>query len=178
MSGVVLLLGPSGAGKSMQARILAAERNWVHVSSGDLLRQSSDTDLQAILASGQLAPSQAVQQLVQDAVEEVPLDRTIVIDGFPRLTNEAEWFDALLKQLNRPLLHVFNLEIDSAESQHRVVSRKRADDSSHALEQKWNEYRQSTQPVLDRYSRAGYLIKIDGGGSFEEVAARIAQVLD
>jgi len=174
---VIVMLGPTGAGKTVQAQILAKRNGWVHISTGDLLRHSPDPDLQSILRSGQLAPSSAVQRALDEALEKVPEDTVVVIDGFPRLVREARWLDRLLLKLGRDLAQVLVLEVDPAESERRLTMRSRTDDPPTAQRQKWDEYRQNTLPVADLYRRRGQSVFIDGSGSLEEVAARVTAAL-
>jgi adenylate kinase len=174
---LIVLLGPTGAGKTVQAKILASTGRWVHISTGDLLRRSPDPELQTIIDSGQLAPSSAVEQLLEEALEEIPSGQRIILDGFPRMLDEAEWLDGLLQKLQRPLTKVLLLEVDAEESRRRLEARGRADDAPDALARKWDEYRRDTLPVLDRYRQRGLLTSIDGMGNVEEVAGRVQQAL-
>jgi len=73
---IVVLLGPPGGGKGTQAKKLVAEFGWLHVSTGDVLRQEvrDGTELgkraKAIMESGELVPDDLVGQIIRKRLEK------------------------------------------------------------------------------------------------------------
>ena len=51
---MILLFGPTGAGKSMQGQMLAVRQGWKWLSTGEMLRQSTDPAVIATLKAGEL----------------------------------------------------------------------------------------------------------------------------
>ena len=51
---MILLFGPTGAGKSMQGQMLAVRQGWKWLSTGEMLRQSTDPEVIETLKSGEL----------------------------------------------------------------------------------------------------------------------------
>jgi adenylate kinase len=174
MGEVVILIGPTGAGKTAQGERLSAAYGWTHLSSGELLRH--DPKLAAQLASGALTASYDVERVVEAAVRGVSKDETIILDGFPRLLDEAEWLTSRLSEWGRPLRFVILLVITAQVSEVRLKLRGREDDSPEAQSMKWHEYADETRPVLTYYEKVGLLVRIDGIGSEEEVYSRIKKV--
>jgi adenylate kinase len=104
---VLILLGPPGVGKGTQAVRLAEELKAVHVSTGDLLRAArrDGTELgkraQKYMDAGELVPDHLILDLVRDHLAAVPASTTVLFDGFPRTTAQAEGLDQVLEQSGR-----------------------------------------------------------------------------
>jgi adenylate kinase len=104
---VLILLGPPGVGKGTQAVRLAEELQAVHVSTGDLLRAArrDGTELgkraQKYMDAGELVPDHLILDLVRDHLAPVPTGTTVLFDGFPRTTAQAEGLDQVLDQSGR-----------------------------------------------------------------------------
>ena len=70
MSNLVIFLGPPGAGKGTQAAKIAKEKNFAHISTGDMLRKhvSSGTELgntaKTLLDEGKLVPDSLVIEML------------------------------------------------------------------------------------------------------------------
>ena len=167
MAKLIVLMGPTGAGKSVQGDQLAANLSGVHLSSGNLLRQ--DPKIAALIADGSLAPAEEVERIVGEAVDAVPAEQPIILDGFPRTMSNVRWLDEELPAHKRDLTAVVLIELDLATSMKRLGLRDRADDAPAAVQAKWDEYVSKTQPVIEHYEQLGLLRRIDGRGSIEEV---------
>lgn len=174
MGQLVILAGPTGAGKSSQAQLLV-QRGWHHISSGELLR--ADPAMTSVLASGQLAPSSEVEDLVDNALASVPESTPIVLDGFPRTIDEAVWLDEHLSSWGRILVAVVVVDVDDAVVNQRLAARGRSDDSPQAVSEKLAEYREHAEPMFAHYAAAGQLVRLDGSGSIQNVFNELTKVL-
>jgi len=100
----IILLGPPGAGKGTQAKQLAEAAGFLHLSTGDLLREAvargTPLGLQAqpIMAAGGLVPDDLVIGLLREALDAAGARGRagVVFDGFPRTPPQAEALDQLL----------------------------------------------------------------------------------
>lgn len=162
MAGVVIFLGPTGAGKSSQAKKLAERKGWGYLNSGDLLRGTGDRHLLEHLNAGNLAPSEIIEKLLQDALEREPADRTLVLDGFPRLKDEMGWLIGYLPTVGREVLRVIEVSVPPEVSFERLTYRDRSDDDRKAIENKLEWYREETGPVLADFKARNLLHVIDG----------------
>jgi adenylate kinase len=167
MAKLIVLMGPTGAGKSVQGDLLAKQLGGVHLSSGNLLRQ--DPRAAALIADGRLAPAAEVERIVGEAIDAIPADQPIILDGFPRTMSNVTWLDEQLPGHRRELTALVLIELDLATSMQRLGLRGRADDADHAVQEKWDEYATKTQPVIEHYEQLGLLKRIDGRGSIEQV---------
>lgn len=124
-----MLLGPPGSGKGTQAGRIAAQRGWLHLSTGDLFRAhlKDRTPLGQLARSyidrGELVPDTVTVDMVRQRIREVPAARRVIFDGFPRTVPQAEALDTLLGELGRDLAGVVLLEVPRAELVDRIAGR-------------------------------------------------------
>jgi adenylate kinase len=142
-----------------------------------MLRDSRDPAIVSVLARGELARTADFLRVVGAALEAVPLDTPLVLDGVGRMLPEAEWLMATLERLGRALRGVIYLDVSEAEAGERARQRGRADDDPAAQPLRWQRFREETLPVLDFYRQRGLLTEVDGSGTVDDVAARVAEVL-
>jgi adenylate kinase len=104
---VVILLGPPGVGKGTQAVRLTEAADFVHVSTGDLLRAArrEGTELgrkaQGFMDRGELVPDDLILDLVRERLEAIEADTGILFDGFPRTTPQADGLEEVLDDVDR-----------------------------------------------------------------------------
>jgi adenylate kinase len=107
MSMVVILLGPPGVGKGTQAVRLADSIGGEHVSTGDLLRAArrDGTELgqkaQDFMDAGELVPDELILDLVREHLKSVAPEASILFDGFPRTSAQADGLGNVLKDVGR-----------------------------------------------------------------------------
>lgn len=179
----LILTGPPGAGKGTQAQRLVERCRIPQISTGDMLRAAvaSGSELgrkvKAILDAGELVSDQIVIELVRDRLGQADAKRGFILDGFPRTSGQAEALDRLLREAGRDPVRVVCLEVAEDELIRRILSRGegRADDNEETVRKRLDVYRRDTQPMLDHYGDA--VIRLDGIGSMDEIAARIEGAL-
>lgn len=115
MPGPVLLLGAPGVGKGTQAKAIMAAWGIPQISTGDILREIRNRDVQrsaiaerllregklheddlARMAAGKLVSDALVNDMVAARLEESDTARGYILDGFPRTLVQADWLDAHL----------------------------------------------------------------------------------
>lgn len=184
----IILFGPPNAGKGTQAKRLMAERNWVQLSTGDMLRaaRSAGTELgkrvAAIMDEGNLVSDAIVIELIEERLPEAEAAGGAIFDGFPRTIAQAEALDALLASRGSQIDKVIRLEVDNEELTERVKKRAaeegRADDTVEVFKNRLDQYETQTAPLIPYYESQNKLVNVDGMGSVEEVAAGIAKAID
>lgn len=178
MAPVVVVLGPTGAGKSYQAEQLAATHpGWEYISTGELLRKQHDPQINQILESGKLAPSEMVQDLLSKELADMSSHAGIVFDGFPRMTDESDWLDGVLRHHHRKVDCVLVIEVSFATSLRRLNHRGRTDDDEDSIRNKWEDYHSVVQHVISDYDARNLVVRIDGNASKEVVSGRINEAL-
>lgn len=178
----VLVLGPPGAGKGTQCKLLAAARGLLHLSTGDLLRAEVAAEsalgqqVKAVLNRGDLVSDDLVLAIVRN---RLALHREgWLLDGFPRNSTQAAMLDDLLADLGQPLQVALQLQVPEEELVARLLSRGRSDDSEVVVRKRLQIHARQTEPINAHYQVRGLLRCVDGLGSVQEVATRIANSLD
>ena len=102
-----LIMGPPGAGKGTQAGHLVSQYGLTHVATGDLLRNAvaAGTRLgvkaKGYMDAGELVPDSLIIGLIRELVDDLPEDRGLLLDGFPRTRAQAVALDETLGELDR-----------------------------------------------------------------------------
>lgn len=173
---MILLFGPTGAGKSMQGQMLAVRQGWKWLSTGEMLRQSTDPTVIETLKSGELVSGELTYQVFEEAVQEARDKQypNIIVDGFPRTKEQAAWLDEYLNRTDERIDIVIALEVPESEIMKRLEKRGRMEDTPETIAKRMNIYRQKMYPVLGIFAEAGVkIIHLDGTGTAGEVHDRI-----
>lgn len=101
----MVFLGPPGAGKGTQAVMLAERLNYLHFSTGDILRENvkQGTEIgkkaKSYMDKGELVPDDIVIEMMLEKIKADAKDRDFILDGFPRTIYQAGKIDEALKKL-------------------------------------------------------------------------------
>ena len=176
---MIIFFGPAGAGKSVQGQILAARHGWRWLSVGQLLRDSHDPKILQLMSTGALVDDDVVNHAIQDALERSRDIDHLILDGFPRKLNQAEWLVSTLPQHNRNITSVIVLEVPQDEIIRRLSLRGRVDDQPEAIASRLHIYREKIYPILSYFNDQKVRIAhIDGTGTVGQVHDRIEAELE
>lgn len=175
---MIVFFGQPGAGKTTQGKMLAASQGWCWIAAGQLLRESSDPDIISTLKEGKLVSPEIIIGLISGALKKNSDCDNIIIDGFARCVEQAEWLIDQASTYNRSVDMVFVIDIPKEVLIKRLTNRGRSDDTPEVIEQRLNVYNEETYPVLEYFDKCGVkVIHIDGTGSEEQVNARVMKEL-
>ena len=183
----LVLFGPPGAGKGTQSQRVIDQFGLMHLSTGDMLRaeMASGSELgdqvKSIIAAGQLVSDEIVIALIAKRLDAHADAPGFIFDGFPRTVAQAEALDHLLAEKHTAITAMISLVVPDEELVTRLVKRGeesgRSDDNEETIRKRIVEYNDKTLPVASHYQAQGKLHEVKGVGSIEEIAGRIAAVL-
>jgi len=184
----LILFGPPAAGKGTQAKRLTAERGYIQLSTGDMLRaaRKSGSELgakvAAIMDSGSLVSDAIVIALIEEALANNKGAPGFIFDGFPRTVAQAEALDSMLAKHGQQIDRVLRLDVDPQQLMDRIAKRfaeeGRADDNPEAYKVRLDAYFAQTAPLVPYYERQGKIRSVDGMADVETVAGAIASALE
>jgi len=184
----ILILGPQGSGKGTQAQRIAASYGLAHIATGDMLRQAiaAQTEfgrrVKPIYEAGQLVPDDLMIGLIRERLEQEDVEDGFILDGFPRTMAQAEALDAMLREIDRAITVVLQLDVPEDVCVERLSKRAeeegRVDDTPEAIRTRLSLYRRETEPVIEHYRAQGNLVVIHGDRPVDEVFAEIQQALE
>jgi len=100
---LVILLGAPGSGKGTQAAKIVEEFGIVHISTGDMLRESIKKQgpigkrAKGFMDAGKLVPDEIVIEMLQERLQQPDCKKGALLDGFPRTLSQAKVLDNLIK---------------------------------------------------------------------------------
>ncbi len=112
---VTILLGAPGAGKGTAAEGVAAATEYVHISTGDMLRsavrsnQPLGLEAEPFMVEGELVPDDVMLGLIEERLDFGPKDVCYMLDGFPRTLTQARLMDEYFDRRGIRLLKVYFL---------------------------------------------------------------------
>ena len=178
-----LIIGAPGSGKTTDAEIIA-ERNpdtVVHYSTGEMLRQEVASgselgkEIESYISKGALVPLNIVIDTIINAVKNAPKD-IILIDGFPRSTEQMKALDEILKdEKDVELKAVIEVRVSEAVAKERILGRaeeaevKRSDDNEEVFYQRMKIYLDPLPEIEAFYKEKGLLKIIDGERPIEPI---------
>ena len=183
----LLIVGPQGSGKGTQGVRVGEALSIPVISTGDVFRAnvSAGTPLgqqvKAIIEAGDLVPDSLTSEIVRDRLTQDDASNGFLLDGYPRNLGQVGDLDAFLESRGESLDAVIELSVPRDESiarlTQRAIDQGRTDDTEEVIANRPAIYERETAPILDVYRERGIVDAIDGVGSLDEIADRIAAAL-
>ncbi len=205
---VIILLGRSGCGKGTQANLLIKEFGFIYLGSGVLLRERASQndnlgrELKEIMNKGNLVPTEIIFKIWSEKIEEMKEKiekKGLIIDGSPRMLEEAKMMDSLFEKFSWENVKVILVNISEKEAFDRLTKRRickecgrlipwvgdfknikkcdkcggelitRVDDKQEAINARLAYFNKDVQLAIDYYEDQDRLIKVDGDKPIEDV---------
>ena len=125
----IILIAPPAAGKGTQSKLISAEYNIPHISTGDLLRDEvvSGSALGLMLKQemdrGGLISDDTIVNLLRDRITQVDCNNGYILDGYPRNVNQAIIYENMIQELGKSVGTVIFMDIDKEITIKRTLSR-------------------------------------------------------
>ena len=175
---MIILFGPAGAGKSVQGHMLAARYGWRWLSAGQLLRETRDVEFMEAMRRGEFIPDEKIRQVMGDALKNAAEIDRVILDGFPRQLQQAQWLLQAREVYSREIKAVIVLDVSRDVIEERLRIRGRADDTTEAIDRRLELFREETSPILDYFLDNNIAVDhVDGSGSVGQVHDAVVEVL-
>ena len=179
----IILFGPPGAGKGTQAKYLVKKLNGFQISTGEMLRDeiNKNTDIGKkiinIMNDGKFVSDDIVNQLIEKSVYDPTKKEKLIFDGYPRSLSQAKNLDLLLEKSKQQIDFIFFLNVNKQTIIKRIEKRKilekRSDDDLETITKRYDTYMETTQPVLNFYSKKTNFHEIDGSLEIDAITRKI-----
>ncbi len=126
----LILLGPPGAGKGTQATRIIERYNIPHISTGDIFRKNIaegsvlGKKAKSYMDKGELVPDSLVIEIATTRLTEDDCKEGFLLDGFPRTVEQAVALDAFLREHDRKIDHVLDINVPKEELMIRLIGRR------------------------------------------------------
>ena len=164
-------------------------------------------EIEKIVSKGDLATDEIVDRLLKKEIISANIRNNIIFDGYPRNINQAENLELILNSDNQSINYILFLKVPRDIIEKRILERitceicnksynefidkkeianhkcgskyliKRKDDNKETVINRYDEYMNKTEPVLDFYSTRNYFYEINGNEKIEEISSKIEQIL-
>ena len=100
----IIFIGPPGCGKGTQASLLQEKTGYLHISTGEILRQEiqKETPLglsaKRVIDQGGLVEDRLILDMVSSYFSGNKDARGFILDGVPRTIAQAEWFRGYVRR--------------------------------------------------------------------------------
>ena len=176
---MIVLFGVAGAGKSMQGRKFADERGYAWISTGELLRVLVTGKRRQEMLEGKLLSDDEMIRIMDTVFNLINLNEEFVLDGFPRTVAQSDWLLDQVHDNRIGLTAIFNLTASKDVVRGRLEARGRLDDTSEAIERRFEEYEKVTLPIIDFFKKESVPVyDIDASKSPDDVHDQMVEVID
>ena len=179
----IILFGPPGAGKGTQSKYLVNKLKAFQISTGDILREEIKKNsnigktISNDMKNGKFISDTIVNKLIKNLISDPKKRNKLIFDGYPRSLSQAKNLEMLLKNSKQNIDLILFLNVDKETILKRLEKRKiienRSDDNSETILKRYEKYMETTQPVLNFYSKNPNFKEVDGGLEIEEITSKI-----
>jgi adenylate kinase len=186
----ILVLGPQGSGKGTQAKLISKMYGIPQIATGDMARELREMDtplgreVKQIYDRGELLSDELIVRMIRDRLSRGDTIPGFILDGFPRNLAQAEALDELLRELDRDLDVVFDLQVADRETLiermlKRAAEENRTDDTPEAFRRRLEIYDEQTAPLVEYYrANQANVVGIHADRPVDGVFAEIREALE
>ena len=131
----IVLIAPPGAGKGTLSEKLVETYNYVHISTGDLIRNHKE--YQKTIESGSLISDQEIIYMLKNKLKEINKSKPFILDGFPRTYEQVVHMINLFKDLNINDYIVINFDVEKEILIDRILNRVICNNCKHIYNLKY-----------------------------------------
>lgn len=176
---MIVFIGLAGAGKSVQSQLLADRLGCELLGVGKLLRSKVSAELKKKMLKGYLLDDSEIINLIEQEFKRIGAGKNeFILDGSPRTPRQAKWLEGKIEKGELKLTGIIHLLADKQLVRQRLLKRGRPDDKDAAITERFKEYDETIDPIVNLLKGHGHKVHdVDGEGSIEEIQQRIADAL-
>lgn len=152
----IMLIAVQGAGKGTLAKKLSEKYGYVHISTGDLLRERSSVDdelgrsIKEKIDNGIFVTNDIMFKAIEDKITSPECENGYILDGFPRNLEQARGYDEILKKVNKDIGLVINMTIPDELLTQRIIGRRMCKDCGAIYNIYFDEMKPQKDGVCDK----------------------------
>ncbi|EKE05379.1 MAG: hypothetical protein ACD_19C00328G0007 [uncultured bacterium] len=191
MKKIIVLLGIPGSGKGTQAKLIAENYKYTHISTGNLFRailadENADPEIvKAVerIKEGKMVEDEVVYKLAFGEIEKKMKESDgVILDGAVRNLKQAEAYNKFFKDNNwQNDIMAIEIELTDEIAIERLLKRHegREDDNKEViLKRMMDQGNSKIRPIVDYYKKLGILKAVDGSKDIETVTKEIKEILE
>lgn len=126
----IIFLAVQGAGKGTFAKLLKEKYGYIHISTGDILRERAQVgdklgnEIKELIDNGIFVSNDIIYQAIEYKITQPECEKGYILDGFPRNIEQAKGYDQILEKLGKKLGVVINLVIPDEILKNRIIGRR------------------------------------------------------
>ena len=123
----IIFIAPPASGKGTQSEKLVNKYGYLHISTGDLLREEIKSgsrlgeEIDNSIKQGMLVSDEIVSNLLKKTLNAA--DKPFILDGYPRSLKQVDTLNSILNEINKQIDIVIYLDVPYDELLNRVVGR-------------------------------------------------------
>ena len=178
---VIFILGGPGSGKGTQCDKIKKRWDFIHLSTGDLLREEvankgpNAEEIAKLQAEGKLVSSEILVKIIKAKLDANP-GKKFLLDGFPRSQeNDDVWKKIVGDSAHIPFLLYFFCSNETMKQRilKRAETSGRSDDKEDKIQARIDTFESQTIPMVEKYQKLGKVVKVDCEKSPEEVFVEV-----
>lgn len=184
---VIFVVGGPGTGKGTQCSKLAEEFGFVHLSTGDILRQESankgnprSEEIEKILKEGGLVSSELLVDLIKTNLSSRSKNTRVLLDGYPRNQENVDVWNRVMKDYAEvPFLLFFTCSEEEMVSRllKRGETSGRSDDNEESIKKRLETFRQQTEPIIEEFRTRNLLREVNSEREKETVYEEVKKII-
>ncbi|XP_066589701.1 adenylate kinase isoenzyme 1 [Prorops nasuta] len=182
----IWVIGGPGCGKGTQCDKIIAKYGFLHISSGDLLREEvasgspRGTSLQETMSKGLFVPTDIVLQLIKERMDKAKKEdssiKGFLIDGYPRELDQGILFEKNVC----PVDLIIFFDVASETMTKRLLGRsavsKRADDNEETIKKRIEIFNIKNGEIVEHYKDK--VVRINAEGKIDDIFGEVSKALD
>lgn len=202
----IVLIGAPGSGKGTLASLLKSKYGWLHLSTGDILRDeiARGTEIgqlaKNLTEQGLFVPDQLITKMVENRLAMPDAKNGFILDGFPRTINQFNSMqghieidkavyldvdkDTLITRLTSRIQCPKCKEVFSTRTHFFDTCSKcgeklvvRKDDNLESIAKRLEIYENETKPIVECFQKQNKLLEVSGNLTPAETLKVVERVL-